>query len=416
MTNSYQLLVEESEVHHTSTTHFSSRDISKICTVALDNLKFGVLPIFRFILKAEISSRDIVLRAMKKMSSEVKTMVVSVTKYSEYIRAQLQGNVVMLRETKVMGAELIQAALEEGSSHLVELFLETLEIEGGKIDISDLLQRCGLWYHPDWLRTMFQRGADLQLCRLNPIKVVTQREYMQSSTKLDMIRILIENESSFPFDIPHIHILNEVIQCTLKCKSETVDTLEIVCKNVDFGSPQVRDHEGRTPWHLALSGKCKKISIEVCKILSKYLIDPRMTDNNGKRADFGLKDNDERVKIMRDKIELMEKLAPVVTLPEKQKRTMDDTGGESLGMTEPGYCPRSSLGEKEGEIADGYTVETSQSLKQVGEDTSTMTATRESPSNLDTHDHLEYEEGLVPKHYPELETGNESRDYSESLQ
>ena len=417
MTNSYQLLVEESEVHHTSTTHFSSRDISKICTVALDNLKFGVLPIFRFILKAEISSRDIVLRAMKKISDEVKTMVVSITNFSEYIRAQLQGNVAMLRETKVMGTELIQAALEEGSSHLVELFLETLEIEGGIIDISDLLQRSGLWYHPDWLRKMFQRGADLQLCRRNPIKVVLQKEYTQSCIELDMIRILLENESAFPFDIPHIHILNEVIRCTLKCQNGTIDTLKIVCENVDFRSPQVCDHEGRTPWHLALSGKRKKVSIEVCKMLSKYPIDPRMTDNNGKRPDFGLKDNDERVNITRDKIELMEKLAPVVTLPGKQKRTMDDTGEESLGMTESGYCPRSSLGEKEGEIADGYTAETntiSQSLKQVGEDTSTMIVTREPPSKLD---HLEYKEGnyqLVPKHYLPLETGNESHDYTES--
>ena len=84
-----------------------------------------------------------------------------------------------------------------------------------------------------------------------------------------MIGILIENGSAFLYDIPHIQILNEVVECTFKCRNGTVDTLKMVCKNADFSSQEVCDHKGRTPWHIALGGKLNKVSIEVCKVLSK---------------------------------------------------------------------------------------------------------------------------------------------------
>ena len=382
VTKSCQSIVEESG-DHTLSTRYSSNDVMKLCTAALDKPTLGVLPIFRFILKAEVSCHDIVATAMKHTSSEVKRMMASITSYSECIKTNLEGQVAKLRETRVIGAELIRAAIEEESSWLVEMFLETLEIEGGVIDISELLQRKALWYHPDWLRKMFTKGADLQLCRHNPLKVVIQKQYTQHCLKLDMIGILIENGSAFPYDIPHIQILNEVVECTLKCRNGKVDTLKMVCENADFTSVEVCDDEGRTPWHIALGGKLNKVSIEVCKVLSKYPVDPRITDKNCKLADFGLKEKDERVRIMRATADaLMQKqkeLAPVAPL----RKTRDNKCG--VAKTEPGCYPNAQAGggETESEVVDGHSAETntiSLSLNKVKESTATTMGTTVSSS------------------------------------
>ena len=319
MIKPYQEIMEEIDCE--STTRYSTNEVSKLCKVALDKLKFGLLPIFQFILKADISSHDVVVAAMSnKMPAEVEEMIRAIVGYSDYLKVESK-NENMLREIRVMGAELVRAALEEESSQLMGLLLESLELEGGIIDISDPLERKGLWYNPDWLRKMFQRGADLTLCRKNPLKVVLQKKYTRISLKLEMILILMENESALPFDIPHIQILNEVIECTLKCQNgATVNALRMLCENIDFTSLEVWDDQGRTPWHLALGGKLK-IGVEVCKVLSKYPIDPSKTDKNGRRADFGMDEKDERVEILRTKeVEMQEENSFILAVTPKMKR------------------------------------------------------------------------------------------------
>lgn len=412
----YQEIMEEIDCE--STTRYSTNEVSKLCKVALEKLKFGLLPIFRFILKADISSHDVVVAAMSNtMPAEVEEMIRAIVGYSDYLKVGSK-NENMLREIRVMGAQLVRAALEEESSQLVGLLLESLELEGGIIDISDPLERKGLCYNPDWLRKMFQRGADLTLCRKNPLKVVLQKKYTKISLKLEMILILMENESALPFDIPHIQILNEVIECILKCQNgATVNALRMLCENIDFTSLEVWDDQGRTPWHLALDGKLK-IGVEVCKVLSKYPIDPSKRGKNGRRADFGMDEKDVRVEILRAKeVEMQEQnsftsAATPKTKRRKRNRPIAETyknfeftesqlnSGASTLLVDRGNCLSSGtctrILTKEREGAAAIVLPTNEEV---------------------AHDHIEYDEysyQCAPKQFATGPQSHDCRDSSES--
>lgn len=298
MTKSQRIFIDEIEIYHpVKTICFSRKLVNELCQDALRGRDFSIIPLLVFILKAEIRCLDIV-KAIRE-ASEADTMVQAIANHTEYLKAELKP-VAMLKAAKVMGAELVKAAIEEErSSQIVELFLKSLYIEREIIDISDLLERKALWYHPEWLRKMFEKGADLQACKQNPLSVVLGREYTQHCVKLEMIRLLMEHGAPLPNDIPHSLILHDVLKCTLKCEKDVV-ILNMVCAEFDYTSQKVCDEEGKTPWHLALSAKRKQISIDICEVLSKYPIDPSKKDKNGKRADLGKSaDKDKRVKILR---------------------------------------------------------------------------------------------------------------------
>ena len=297
MTKSQRIFIDEIELYHpVKSICFSRKLVNELCQDALRGRDFSIIPLLVFLLKAEIRCLDIV-KAIRE-APEADTMVQAIANHTEYLKAELKP-VAMLKAVKVMGAELVKAVMEEERSpQIVEPFLESLDIERGVIDISDLLEKA-LWYHPEWLRKMFEKGADLQTCKQNPLSVVLGREYTQHCVKLEMIRLLMEHGAPLPNDIPHSFILHEVVKCTLKCE-KGVDTLNMVCAEFDYTCQEVCDEEGKTPWHLALNAKRKRISIDICKVLSKYPIDPSKKDKNGKRADLGKSaDKDERVKILR---------------------------------------------------------------------------------------------------------------------
>ena len=128
--------------------HYSHEYLRKLTKRALKRRKFSVLPILKFILKAEINPVDIV-REIKR-ADEAYEMV-------HNISGHLLKMDKSLTEVRVMGAELVRSAIEQHKVQLVDLFLESLEIEGGIIDISDLMERTRLWHKPQWLSKMFQR-------------------------------------------------------------------------------------------------------------------------------------------------------------------------------------------------------------------------------------------------------------------
>ena len=314
-------VMEESRINRTPAAHrYSHKDLRRLTERAFKEINFSVLPILKFILKAEINPADIV-RAIKR-ADEAYEMVHTISGQSDHLLKMDKS----LTEVRVMGAELVRSAIEQNKLQLVDLFLESLEIEGGIIDISDLMERTQLWHKPQWLSKMFQRGADLEKCKTNPMELVLGKPYYKQAVKLEMIHLLIENRTPLPNSSPCSSIINEVVDCTLKCENGTVDALELVCEKFDFETQQACDKEGKTPWHVTLEYTWKKIGVEICKVLRKYPIDPSITDKNGQRADFGKKGNDDRVKILR------EREAEIIKMCKKPSKmtTMAETGGKTM--------------------------------------------------------------------------------------
>ena len=310
-------VMEEGGISRKPDTHrYSHKDLRRLTERAFKERNFSVLPILKFILKAEINPADIV-RAIKR-ADEAYEMVHTISGQSDHLHKSLT-------EVRVMGAELVRSAIEQNKLQLVDLFLESLEIEGRIIDISDLMERTQLWHKPRWLSKMFQRGADLKKCKTNPMELVLGKPYDKPAVKLEMIHLLIENRATIPNGSPCSSIINEVIECTLKCENGTVDTLELVCEKFDFETQQACDKEGKTPWHVTLEYTWKKIGVEICKVLRKYPIDPSITDKNGQRADFGKKGNDDRVKILR------EREAEIIKMCKTSGPTCERAGGTSFG-------------------------------------------------------------------------------------
>ena len=284
--------------HNILTTPFTKSDLHKLSEEALVTKNFSIIPIIKFVLKAEICSNRVV-KAIEK-ASEAQGMVNAISEHLKCLE-MLETRKEKLRAVRMMGAELVKAAIEEEISQLVDLFLGRLEIESGIFDISDLMVRKGLWYKPQWLSLMFKKGVSLDICQQNPVEVVLGKSYTNPAVKLDMIRVLLENGASLPNGAHTATILNDVVECTIKCANATVDTLTMVCERLDFVSQPLCDKE-RSPWHLALRCKRNRTSIAICTVLSKYQINPDQKDKNGRRADWGMKESDERVKLFRAKV------------------------------------------------------------------------------------------------------------------
>ena len=196
--------------------HYSHEDLRRLTERALKQREFGVLPILKFMLKAELNSIDIV---EIKRADEAYEMVHNISGHSDHLLKMDK----LLTEVRVMGAELVRSAIKEEKMQLVDLFLESLEIEGGIIDISDLMERTTLWHKPWWLSKMFQKGAHLKKFKPNPMELVLGKPYYKQAVKLEMIKVLIENRTPLPNSSPCSSIINEVIECTLKCENGTVD-------------------------------------------------------------------------------------------------------------------------------------------------------------------------------------------------
>ena len=322
-------VMEESGINRTPDTHrYSHKDLRRLTERALKQREFGILPILKFMLKAELNSIDIV-REIKR-ADEAYEMVHNLSGHSDHLLKMHKS----LTEVRVMGAELVRSAIKEKKMQLVDLFLESLEIEGGIIDISDLMERTRLRHKPQWLSKMFQRGADLEKCKTNPMELVLGKTYYNPAVKLEMIQLLIENRATIPNSSPCSSIINEVVDCTLKCENGTVDILELVCARFDFETKQACDIDGRNPWHVALQHKQKKMFEKVCKVLRKYPIDPNQTDKKGKRPDYGekeQKEQDARAKMFREmEVEPSGGAKGGKTTPKRQREQMKTPSGATV--------------------------------------------------------------------------------------
>ena len=321
--------MEKSGINRTRAAHHYSHEyLRKLTKRALKRRKFIVVLILKFIMKAEINPVDIV-REIKR-ADEAYEMVHNISGHSDHLLKMHKS----LTEVRVMGAELVRSAINEEKMQLVDLFLKSLEIEGGIIDISDLMERTRLWHKPQWLSKMFQRGADLEKCKTNPMELVLGKTYYNPVVKLEMIQLLIENGPAIPNSSPCSSIINEVVDCTLKCENGTVDTLELVCARFDFKTKQACDIDGRNPWHVALQHKQKKMFEKVCKVLRKYPIDPNQTDKKGKRPDYGEKEQkgqDARAKMFREmEVEPSGGAKGGKTTPKRQREQMKTPSGATV--------------------------------------------------------------------------------------
>ena len=286
------------EKSHTLTAPFAKSNLTKLSEEALERKKFTIIPIFMFVLKAEICS-ELIVKAIERVD-HARDMASNISNHLKYLQ-ELGTREQQLRTVRLMGAELVRAAIEEEKFKIVEVFLESIEIEG---DISDIMVRKRLCFRPPLLSKLFQKGASLETCKQNPLEVVLGVSYHNLSVKLNVIRVLLENGATLPPGA-HTRVLHEVVKCTLKCFNSTASALDMVCAQFDFESQSVCDSEGRTPWHLALRCELKQNGIKVCQVLNKYPINPYLKDKNDRMADWGMKINDERLKIFQNRVETL---------------------------------------------------------------------------------------------------------------
>ena len=257
-----------------------------------------LIPLFQLVFKVHISLTAVIKAIdLHQNLQETKSMISAIVSHSKYLKICGQA----LKAVRDMTAELVCIAMMEGRSQLVELFLDNFCFEGVPINIPHLLEESCLCYKLNWLQKLFERGANLQKCDRVPVKTVIEKQHEQKGMKLEMIKLLVENGADVTFCLPNRQtVIHEVVTCILG-ENGSVDTLDLVCSKFEFQNDvKVCDTEGRTPWHLALAGK-RKIGIEVCKVLRKYPIDPSKKDNKGRRADYQMKDDDERVTILRER-------------------------------------------------------------------------------------------------------------------
>ena len=271
----------------------SSTELVRLCKQSIEEAAFGIIPLLKYVLRAEISCTDIVNAIhLEKHRDEVSKMLSSLRGHSDYLRTKSQ--------TTTVETELIKAAIIQEKSVVVELFLDELRIEGDVIDISDLLKETSLKYKPEWLGRLFEGGAHLKKCTYNPVKIILKTHYAQKNVQLEMIKLLVEKDDSVVLDMPCI--LHEVVKLTLQSQdSNSVHTLRLVCNGLNFETQKICNEHGQSPWHLALNSRQKRVSIDVCEVLKEYPIDPSLEDIYGKRADFGRKENDLRVLILRER-------------------------------------------------------------------------------------------------------------------
>ena len=305
-------------------------ELDKLYMKSVTNQKFGIIPLLAFVLKEEVSCHEIVeaISASPIVKQDgVHEMVASIHSHSEYLKSKI-GEVSecqieeMLRATVKMKTQLIRETIIQDELKIAELFLDRFELEGCVIDIAELLQTTALCYNPHLLHKMFVKGANLDNCDVNPIKVALSRDFTSPVTKLHLISILVKNGANVNLHLDGTTIIHEVVQTILSCGDDgNVDTLKSVCKDFDFDRRAVLDEAGQTPWHLALGAKRSRISKEICQILCDYPIDPCLEDKAGKRADSGKKDKDERVVLLRKKeAEIREKMEMKEVPKERKSR------------------------------------------------------------------------------------------------
>ena len=298
----------------------TSRNVcNKLVEEAIKDKQFGVTPLFKFVFKIDVSFKAIV-KVIDLPNEETVIMVSAIASHTEYLKSEAVCE-KMLEPVRGVIADLVNTAMLEAKSQLIDLYLDRFSFEGVAIDIPFLLEKSDLCYQPHWLQNLFERGAKLQKCDRLSVKVVLQTKYEQRGVKLQMVKILVENKADVSFDIPDTTVIHEILKC-IQCENGNADMLDLVCRKFEFKCHKVCDKEGKTPWHLALAGK-RKIGVEICKILSKYPIDPSKKDKSGRRADYGMKDEDERVKILRNKRESIgkESTAGIVKNITKKKKT-----------------------------------------------------------------------------------------------
>lgn len=272
---------------------------NKLLEAAIKEKKFGVMPFLKFLFKIDTSFKAIVKAIdLPNDKNETMIMVSAIASHSMYLKSEAACE-IMVEAVRGVMADLVNTAMLKSKSQLVDLCLDKFCFEGVAIDIPFLLEKSGLCYNPHWLKKLFDGGAKLKTCDKSSIKAVLLKKYEQPGVKLQMMKLLVENDAEVSFDTPNTTVIHEVVRCII-CENGSVDTLDLVCRKFDFLRHEVCDKEGKTPWHLALAGK-RKIGIEICNVLSKYSIDPSKKDKSDRRADYRMKDEDERVKILRNK-------------------------------------------------------------------------------------------------------------------
>ena len=315
-----------------SDTIYSETDICNLHDQCVEEKAFRVIPLLAFFLKAEMNYRKLVEGIdWPENEDEVRKMVSSIESHVKFLESQSECE-AMLKAAKIMGMRLLQEAIVQHRPPIVEIFLEHFEIEGDVIDISELLKsESSLCYEPKWLTQMFRKGAHLLNCVFNPIEEVLKVPYTQVAIQLNMIEILLQNGGKVHFERPHTTIIHEVLNITLKCEGN-MDALRAVCDQFDFESKEVCNKDGETPWHLALRAKRNKTSIEVCKVLRDYSINPGQKDKQGRRPDYIKREDDERVVLLREKETEMKRKegSPLTKQKGKKKKKRKKRGNKSL--------------------------------------------------------------------------------------
>ena len=106
-----------------------------------------------------------------------------------------------------------------------------------------------------------------------------------------------------------------------------LDTLKAVCDHFDFPKDgKVVNDDGQTPWHLAMSAKCKH-GIKVCKILCSYHIDRNIKDKCGKRADCRIRGSDQRLVCFHKVEQLLPQCLPTEK-PVRSRRAKNEVTGD----------------------------------------------------------------------------------------
>ena len=367
LTTKHQAFLQE--IDHTSCGPYLETEIQELSLQCIRERKFGVIPLLKFMLKAEISCSAIlkgITNRLPESEDDVYEMVFSIKSHTDYLKES--GDVTML---KVMNAKLICEAITQDKLQVAEFFIDELEIQVDAIDISKLLKNTNLRFEHDLLQKMLRRGAGLDKCENNPLKVVLSLHYEQPVTKLKMIRVLVEYGVCVNIDLPNTTIIHEVVSIVLKCEhDDKMDTLRLVCEKFDFNSV-ICNKDDQTPWHLALSAKRSQKSIQICKILSKFPINPSQKDKNGKRADFHKNENDARVILLKKKEAEMKEKEGVEKGGEMQRKKREKKKGNVLTQED---TPHSVIQETllESEKTDSVTEHITE-VKSVAEDPAPVT-------------------------------------------
>ena len=344
-----------------------------LCEEAIKEKNLSIIPLFKLVFKFNISLTSVINAADYQNEQEMSSMIITILGHLDYLKQDPKFEKA-IKAVRGMVAELVKMAMVESRSQLVELFLDKFHFEEVAVNIPLLLEKSCLWYKPNWLRKLFEKGAKLHECDRISVKTVFEKQYEQKSIKLEIIQLLVENGAEVSVCIPNTTVIHSVVRL-IQDTNGNVDTLDLVCSKFDFQCHEICDKEGKTPWHLALAGKCK-IGIKICKVLRKYPIDPSKKDNNGRRADYGMKEEDERVKIL------------------LQKRDEELKGGDKEGAR--GTVKKVKKKRKK---KDSTKVDKAREFERQVEENESMPGVLETSDTLSTQDELEekQEEGIENK-------------------